>query len=977
MKSGLVKRILAMGMMVVMLSGDVLPVTAETVSGGDYNETVDVTETGSTATETGSNTSETGNTATGAGSTTTETGNTTTAEGDVTVSGNGSTVSDGNLVDIEDEDVPLAAASIVTLEPVTVDGVTIIVSGPASAFAEGTTVSAVAVEPAEVVIEAAEENEKATVKKYKAFDINLVCNGKFVQPLNGEQITVNFEGDMLIPDVANNEDVAVYHVDENDNLTKMDAGVVDAKDSVEAVTEDTVEMTTTHFSTYLILVTDVVSNRTVTFEHLLVNNINDKNAKQFYAPSTITLTEGQEMSYSNLPIQGGSNYTLLKVEVYDEKGKMVGSPYINDPTNTSDVVIDLKNTQNTVKLFYKEGNQTFTNEVTFYDYYVDTVDGNKHYNFNAGINTQGKAIVDGGDAFLAMGCSDTAYNYWDSWNHSNGTMGWRNNQGQDVHSFINFYSSKNGALTINDNNTDGGGENGGPNAIVQGIVDKLDDSDKDGYYETVKYGKTSDGKQIVDGGYFTNTQDGDYKYVYNNYGLAFKQTGNTYELDYVYNVNDDKDITKSKDEEGNYSKRFLPLNKVAKQGGRDKFQPYSFNIGNQDLNYYFGMRYDFTFKVGDYIGDLYYEFVGDDDLWVFVDGKLVLDLGGLHSVYPGKYLETPTANKVDIWDAVYGIKPSDRTKANWWTELTDDEKNKEHTVTVLYMERGGWDSSCGMKFVIPNVSEVVPSITTVPRTDVTLKKLEEGTDDVISGVQFTMYKNAACTEVMKAATTDTNGLATFDKLREGTYYIKETGYNKDEYFPNDTIYKVVVTTKGTGDNVVAEAVVYEGTGNNAPVLANNIVYNKPLPKLGALKIVKTVDKVNTVHGNATFTFKITCPDGSILYRAMTFSEEGTKAVEIKDLPVGNYKVEELDTIRYELAEGYSQSLVKAVEANKTTNYEFSNTKVFEKYYSHADVAVNVVTFNRDETGKIISSDISTKTSSTGVYEVETGNTGTN
>lgn len=976
MKSGLVKRILAMGMMVVMLSGDVLPVTAETVSGGDYNETVDVTETGSTATETGSNTSETGNTATGAGSTTTETGNTTTDEGDVTVSGNGSTVSDGNLVDIEDEDVPLAAASIVTLEPVTVDGVTIIVSGPASAFAEGTTVSAVAVEPAEVVIEAAEENEKATVKKYKAFDINLVCNGKFVQPLNGEQITVNFEGDMLIPDVDNNEDVAVYHVDENDNLTKMDAGVVDAKDSVEAVTEDTVEMTTTHFSTYLILVTDVVSNRTVTFEHLLVNNINDKNAKQFYAPSTITLTEGQEMSYSNLPIQGGSNYTLLKVEVYDEKGKMVGSPYINDPTNTSDVVIDLKNTQNTVKLFYKEGNQTFTNEVTFYDYYVDTVDGNKHYNFNAGINTQGKAIVDRGDAFLAMGCSDTAYNYWDIWNHSNGTMGWRNTQGQDVHSFINFYSSKNGALTINDNNTDGGGENGGANAIVQGIVDKLDDSDKDGYYETVKYGKTSDGKQIVDGGYFTNTQD-DYKYVYDNYGLAFKQTGNTYELDYVYNVNDDKDITKSKDEEGNYSKRFLPLNKVAKQGGRDKFQPYSFAIGNQDLNYYFGMRYDFTFKVGDYIGDLYYEFVGDDDLWVFVDGKLVLDLGGLHSVYPGKYLETPTANKVDIWEAVYGIKPSDRTKANWWTELTDDEKNKEHTVTVLYMERGGWDSSCGMKFVIPNVSEVVPSITTVPRTDVTLKKLEEGTDDVISGVQFTMYKNEACTEVMKVATTDTNGLATFDKLRAGTYYIKETGYNKDEYFPNDTIYKVVVTTKGTGDNVVAEAVVYEGTGNNAPVLANNIVYNKPLPKLGALKIVKTVDKVNTVHGNATFTFKITCPDGSILYRAMTFSEEGTKAVEIKDLPVGNYKVEELDTIRYELAEGYSQSLVKAVEANKTTNYEFSNTKVFEKYYSHADVAVNVVTFNRDETGKIISSDISTKTSSTGVYEVETGNTGTN
>ena len=94
----------------------------------------------------------------------------------------------------------LAGALPVSLEPVTVNGITITVSGPASAFAEGTTVSAVEVEPAEVVIEAAEESEQAEVKRYKAFDINLVCDGEVVQPLNGEEITVNFEGDLLIPD---------------------------------------------------------------------------------------------------------------------------------------------------------------------------------------------------------------------------------------------------------------------------------------------------------------------------------------------------------------------------------------------------------------------------------------------------------------------------------------------------------------------------------------------------------------------------------------------------------------------------------------------------------------------------------------------------------------------------------------------------------------------------------------------------------
>lgn len=988
MKSGLMKRVFAIGMAAMLLAGDVTPVMAQSVSGnniesgsdeagsaeeGANNENANGENTNGENTNgentnkentNGENTNKENANGENTNKENNENENTNNNENDETEEKEESeeTVSENEINETE-QTVSENDISMVSLESVTVSGITITVSGPEDAFAEGTTVSAVEVEPAEVVIEAAEENEEAIVKRYKAFDINLVLDGENVQPLNGKEITVSFEGDMLITEEDTKEEVVVYHVDDDDNITKMESESAVA----ESENASAVEMTTTHFSTYVVLVTDIVGQRKVTFEHYLVKDVNDKNGKAFYAPQTLTLSEGQEMSYSDLPLQGGKNYTLLKVEVYDEKGKLVGKPYINDTKDTSKVTLELKKPENTVKLYYKEGSYTFTNEVTFYDYYIDSYENNKYYNYNAGINKQGAAIENAGNAFLAMGTSISTSKNTEYKGAGTTTIG------TDVNGYKeNTITKKNvGSLSINLNNSDGGGVAGGERAIVPGIVTGMTDSDNDGYYDVVNYGKTSDGRQIVDGGYFTNTQDGDYKYVYTNYGLAFNQTGNTYELDYVYNLNDDDDITKSKNGK-DYSKRFLPLSKVAKQGNRSKYQPYTYAIGDADLNYYFGMRYDFTFKVGDYIGDMYYEFFGDDDLWVMVDGKCVLDLGGMHSAYPGVYDNQPESNKVDIWEAVYGIKASDR-KGKWWEKLTDAQKEEEHTVTVLYMERGGWDSSCGMKFVIPNVSEVIPNITTVPRADVTLTKMEEGTENVIENVQFTLYQDAACTKSMDVATTDEEGLVSFTNLREGTYYIKETGYDQNAYLPNDTIYKVVVEKAVSGDTVSAKATVYNGIDTNEE-LEDNIVYNTPKPQKGNLKIIKTVDKVDTVHGEANFTFKITCPDGSVLYRVITFDKKGTKAVEITDLPLGEYKVEELDTIRYELVNGYSKSLVKEVESEKTTDYEFSNTKVYEKYYSHADTAVNVVTFNRDEEGNITSSSITTEKSSTGVYEVQSGNT---
>lgn len=186
---------------------------------------------------------------------------------------------------------------------------------------------------------------------------------------------------------------------------------------------------------------------------------------------------------------------------------------------------------------------------------------------------------------------------------------------------------------------------------------------------------------------------------------------------------------------------------------------FPFNNGDQSgqaakLNYGFGQKFDLKFKLtsdGTVTTDkneevpIEFNFSGDDDVWVFIDGKLVLDVGGGHGVVTG------TINFKDKIATVSSVKNDDATKGGAISnvvknfvdvkEITDEYFTKEHTLTMFYMERGLWESNMSISFNFPdeNQFQVEKSVDT---TDVNKDIFPDTLFDNASVFPFTIQNQA-------------------------------------------------------------------------------------------------------------------------------------------------------------------------------------------------------------------------------------------
>lgn len=229
---------------------------------------------------------------------------------------------------------------------------------------------------------------------------------------------------------------------------------------------------------------------------------------------------------------------------------------------------------------------------------------------------------------------------------------------------------------------------------------------------------------------------------------------------------------------------YFPFNETAKPG---VFSTYNYGFGTK-LQMDFTLTDDGMVKTEKADGtegktSIKFFFSGDDDVWVFIDGKLALDVGGAHgevsgllefgekktpdglknsvTAYVSRVKKGGTSDKEDkdertVTDAVKTVKYN-KEEIKFYAEgttLTFD-KGQKHTLTMYYMERGMWESNMAVAFNFPDNNElqVQKEVDLSNVTDDDFKKCFTGRKIF----NFTIQNQATHYGEKKAADPDTSG----------------------------------------------------------------------------------------------------------------------------------------------------------------------------------------------------------------------------
>ena len=408
--------------------------------------------------------------------------------------------------------------------------------------------------------------------------------------------------------------------------------------------------------------------------------------------------------------------------------------------------------------------------------------------------------------------------------------------------------------------------------VAQGIVGKNLDDDGN-LITSYKYNDNS-----VKVPFFNEDEDAypnqsKYMQFYNNLQFPFTKTTNDKGVS-TYSFNSEKNNVYYDYASKKIVRKDDLVIKNAKGDNRGYFPFNSSNPSNKnELNYGFGTQFTIPFTVtenGQNVDDtpMTFKFTGDDDVWVYIDGALVLDMGGAHCKAEGeinfatqmatittgtsdaKLGNQPTAGgrvaAKDNGNRTVDFKNITVTKSDGKTISLADymkESGKVHELKMYYMERGMWDSNMSISYSFVPLPSGLTLSKTLDTTDVNagLKNAVQGLDNFdfkiqkknlktdeanysdVENLGYTLYdyddrtfpgqEAKDSTATFSSSYFASDFINTKDKNNSSAFYAG-TGFQITESIPQGTKlqYDTSKTRWGVYDSITSRAAIEGGKG---------------------------------------------------------------------------------------------------------------------------------------------------------------------
>ena len=353
----------------------------------------------------------------------------------------------------------------------------------------------------------------------------------------------------------------------------------------------------------------------------------------------------------------------------------------------------------------------------------------------------------------------------------------------------------------------------------------------------------------------------------------------------------------------------------------------SFTAGN--ANHYFGMTVETEFyklENGKINGeDMVFNFSGDDDVWVFIDDTLVLDIGGIHTAVSGSI----NFNTGEVYIA--NDEGKQKRQGNIYTDYNIDKSDyTKHKLKVFYLERGNSASNCNISFNMPTIPDE-SVVLTKKVVDETGKLMDE---DLLIDFKFLVKKNDLPLSNYKYTLYTENGLETGITDQNGYLYLKN-GYTAvfPNFSPTDTIevaeidyalngynvtlngHEIVVMNKS---NEVTGTIPMASSGKLLVKDSPNILFKNIVEKLTDLYITKDIEEEN--HNIINKDFDIT-----LELNGKPFVGEYSIGNKTYNTDNGEFVIKNDETIKIkELPYGTSFKISETKDETYTQNYTFSS-----------------------------------------------------